>query len=122
MTQMLKIMTVNLLGLVLAMQVAFVVSAGPSVATVKADCCRSGCNSTHRSIPACCAKPAETNQPFTPAPPPSAGQNELQALAAVFVHLLTLPSDSSRESSFVPSSVLLVAAVPIFQRDCTYLL
>jgi hypothetical protein len=72
--------------------------------------------------PACCARPADNHAPFAPASLPTPSQNEWHALAASTGFLLMLPLPSSND---LPATTILPAsftALPIFQRDCCYLI
>jgi hypothetical protein len=106
-----------LLGLALVVQGGVAVSV-QAAAPAKSSCCCSGRSCATR---ACCAKPRQPSAPFAPASAPTS-QNEWQALAASGVLLLAVPSPSADQLSAPVSSFLVVAAVPIFQRDCAYLL
>src|SRR5882757_6485695 len=110
-----------LLGFVLACQSVFLASAntGASAGARKSHCC---CDSKNCSMPACCAKPAQNQVPFAPASPPPASQNELQALAASVVSSPVLPPRSTEELFTHVASSFSVRAIPLFQRDCSYLI
>lgn len=71
--------------------------------------------------PACCASPSDNGAPVTPAAPRSASGNEWQAIATALVILSTAPRSSVDELPLSLPSIQ-VGAVPIFQRDCTYLI
>jgi len=116
-----KTAIVFLLGIVLGWQGLFAVPAGDHSATAarSASCCRTDCADCP---PKCCARPSQPTSPSTPAPARPASQNESQALALPPVARLALYAPSFTEPSFhVPGSVP-VAAVPLFQRDCCYLI
>jgi len=119
-----KMAVVLLLGFVLAWQGVFTVSAGvnQNARGTKSSCCCTGCDSTRCATPACCARPSQPPIPSSPARPSSASQNELQALAVSAALLLTLPSIPADDFFTTVSSLLRVATVPIFQRDCSYLI
>ena len=110
-----------LLGLALVAQAGFAVSVQGAAAPAKSSCCCSDCDMKGCATPACCAKPSRPSAPFTPAPAPTS-QNEWQALATSFAPVLALPSATADESSAPDSAFFVVGAVPIFQRDCAYLL
>ena len=115
---------VLLLGFVLAWQGVFASSAriGATTKSTKKSCCCTGCDNKHCATPTCCVKPESPSAPVAPASLPSTTQNEFQALAATLVSLLALPSRAASElPARAPSSVS-VTAIPLFQRDCSYLL
>src|SRR6185295_1551327 len=115
---------VLLLGFLLAWQGAFASPArlGATSQSAKRSCCCAGCDNKHCATPACCVKPSSPSAPVAPASLPSTTQNEFQGLAATLVSLIALPSRSPNElPARAPSSVL-VAAIPLFQRDCSYLI
>jgi hypothetical protein len=121
-SRIVKLGIVALLGSVLAWQGIFAVFAGASVRSGDAGCCRSACASSHCSRPTCCAKPPDNRVPPGPAAVPSQTANEWQALPASVSTFLILSSVPAGESSAPARSDLRVAAIPIFQRDCSYLL
>jgi len=108
------------LGFVLAWQgfTAASVSSGAMPAAGSDSCCRSSCD---ECAPACCGRPTQPSSPYTPAPARSSSHNELQAIALPFAATLALYLPSSVEFSFGPSPSP-VAAVPLFKRDCSYLI
>src|SRR5882724_1851314 len=110
-----------LLGFVLACQSVFLASANtvPNAGPRKSHCC---CGSKNCPTPACCAKPAQNQVPFAPASPPPTSQNELQALAAPVVSAPTLPLRSTDELFTHVASSFSGRALPLFQRDCSYLI
>jgi len=116
-----KASVVLLLGFILAGQDVFMASAGnaPTASHAGCNCCKSG--SAKCATPVCCAKPAENRDPFAPASIPTT-QNQWQALAASGSSELTLPffSADNFSSRSVPSASL--TAVPLFQRNCSYLI
>jgi len=115
---------VFLLGLILASQCVFTISAGaaPNTPGAKTSCCCTGCDSKHCATPACCAKPADNRAPSVPVSPRSNTQKEVQALATGVASVLTLQAPPTVELSPTAFSFLRAAAVPIFQRDCSYLI
>ena len=110
------------LGIILAGQSIFTASAVPAARVAKSGCCRSGCSSKNCATPACCVKPAKDSKPPLPARLPSNSQNELQALVAFLAPLLTLPARSASELPACGPSLSPVAAVPLYQRNCSYLI
>lgn len=123
-SRMLKTAAALVLGFVLAWQGVFTVSAGvgSSARPRKSDCCCAGCDFKHCSTPVCCARPPDKPAPFAPAAVPPPFSHERQALAAPVTASLSLPFHQPDEPSAVPSSRARFAAVPIFQRDCSYLI
>src|SRR5437870_5693536 len=119
-----KTAVVILLGFVLVWQSVPTVSAGTgaNVSGARSSCCCSGCDSRHCSTPACCAKPADDRTPFAPASLPTPSQNERHALAASVSSWLTLPSSPAHELPSQSVSSAAITAVPLFQRDCCYLI
>jgi len=113
-----------LVGFVLIFQNAFPVFASvPRNAEArKLDCCCHGCDSTHCSMPVCCARPVENHAPLAPASPPPTSKNEFQPMATPVVSTPALPLHLQYEAVASPASNLSVKAVPLFQRDCTYLI
>jgi hypothetical protein len=111
-----------LVSVVTVWQSVFAVSAG--VATSTAPVARKCCGSKHCQCcgQACCAMPTDNRAPVTPAMPPTTSHNEWQALAPSVISVLPLtapiPNDSSVPTFLLPS----MTALPIFQRDCCYLL
>src|SRR2546423_12458754 len=114
---------VFLLGFVLAWQGVFSLSGGVNANArgTRTSCCCTGCDSTHCATPACCARPSQPSPSSAPIPP-SISQNELQALAASAALLLSPPSHPTDDLYTIVSSLLRVATVSIFQRDCSYLI
>src|ERR1043165_4461237 len=116
-----KLIIVLLLGVLLAWQGAFRVIAGPSpVPGTNKNCCCNDCDFNH--CPTCGAKPKTPSSPPAPASLPVNPQNELQALAVVTGSAPTPSSPLLKHSlSCVPLSAS-VTDIPLFQRDCSYLL
>src|SRR5881396_2072002 len=117
-----KTAVVFLLGLILAWHGVFTMSAGsaPNTRGATPGCCCTGCDSTHCATPACCAKPADNRS--VPVFPRSNSQSEIQALATAVASVLTLQSPPTVEPPPTGFSFLRAEAVPIFQRDCSYLI
>src|SRR5438876_216638 len=120
----LKAAVVFMLGFALVWQGVFAASTGinPNAGGAKTSCCCTGCDFKHCSTPACCAKPNAPSDPVVPASLPSPTQNEFHALAASLVSLLTLPSLKADELPFRSSSLASQTAIPLFQRNCCYLI
>jgi hypothetical protein len=110
-----------LLGFVLACQSVFLASANAvaNAGAKKSHCC---CSSKNCSTPACCAKRNQDQVPGAPASPPPTCQNELQALAAPVASTPVLPPRSTEELFTHVASSFSVRAIPLFQRDCSYLI
>ena len=119
-----KMAAVLLLGFVLAWHGVFAVSAFPvgNASSVEASCCSTGCDSKHCATPACCVKRDAPSSPADPASLPAPAQNELYALVATVVSLLPLPVRPANELPTREPSPSSVTAIPLFQRDCCYLL
>jgi hypothetical protein len=117
-----KAALVLMLGFVLVWQGIPKASAGngPMASHASCKCCVNGCGKC--STPVCCTKPVENHDPFAPASLPTPSPNEWHALAASASSWLTLPALSVDEfpSRFASSPSL--TAVPLFQRDCCYLI
>src|SRR4051812_27791043 len=112
-----------LLGIVLVLQGisnAFAIS-GPNSSRSMA-CCRSDCNSRHCATSACCAKPANEGGEIPSTPARSSSQDEWQDIAPLFQVILTATSPRPEQipSSFSSNDTQI--AVPIFQRNCSYLI
>jgi len=116
-----KMSVVLLLGFILAGQGVFMTSAGntPIVSHAGCKCCHSGTSKC--AMPVCCAQPAN-HVPFAPASLPAPSQNEWHALAASVSSALTLPSIpiAGYSPHFVPP--VSPTAIPLFQRNCSYLI
>jgi hypothetical protein len=117
-------MALKLTRLVIALVLGLILAAHPFV-TVSAtspaakSCC---CKGAHCCCDmACCVAPNAPSAPATPAPVPSTSQNELQVMAIPVVTLLTFPSPPANKYPWRFSSSASMAAVPLFQRDCCYL-
>src|SRR5436309_2545524 len=117
-----KFAFVLLLGFLMGGQGVFTVSGGATSNTcgAKSGCCCTGCDFKHCLTPACCARPADQRAPAMPASVPPHPSNEGPALAAAWSTLLSLPLAASTHIS--PPSFQQLRAVPIFQRDCSYLI
>lgn len=112
-----------LLGFILALQSVPAVSASAAANTSRkqSSCCCTGCDSKHCSTPVCCAKPADDSRSPSPAPL-STSQNERQALAASVASALTLPLFLTDEFALREPSSVSMTAIPIFKRNCSYLI
>src|SRR5947209_1498315 len=78
-----------------------------------------------RPAPPCCTTaPAAPRAPLAPASGPGRGVNERLVLPALVAMLAFVPRPAVSEPFASPSShfFLSSSAVPIFQRDCTYLI
>jgi|SRR6185503_8382122 len=119
-----KLAVVLLLGFVLVWQGVFALSTGSLASTLpsKRTCCCMGCDNEHCATPACCVKQDAPSAPVAPASLPSTSQNKTQALATVTVAVLTLPAPSSRELPARVTSFPPVTAIPLFERDCAWLI
>src|SRR4051812_9615998 len=81
-------------------------------------CCNA--NRSKCATPACCARPADDQSPVTPAAPRCASGQEWQALAPCAIALLT-PQATSVHLTVRPLPIQ-AGSVPIFQRNCSFLL
>ena len=82
------------------------------------------CCDSHRGncpTPACCVRPTDSRAPAAPATPRSASGNEWHAIPPTSATLLTL-SRSTLDPLTTAPPPLHAGAVPIFQRDCSYLI
>jgi hypothetical protein len=116
-----KTVVTALLGFVLVCQSVFLASAntGANARAKGPHCC---CGSKNCSTPACCAKPAQNQVPFAPASPPPISKSELQAWAAPVVSTPVLPPRSTNELFSRPASSFSASVIPLFQRNCSYLI
>lgn len=115
---------VLLLGFALAWQGVFTSPArtGATPQSAKKGCCCTGCDNKHCATPACCVKGDTPSSPAAPASLPTNSQNEFHALAASAASLHTLPVRPAMELPAFALASASVTAVPLFQRDCSYLL
>jgi hypothetical protein len=113
-----------LLGLLLALILGWqsgsaVASQDSPLAAPTCHCCnadRSNC-----ATPACCARPADGRAPATPVVPRCASGSQWHAIAPPSLPLLTLARSTLPSVPLAPPPVQ-AEAVPIFQRDCSFLL
>lgn len=94
-------------------------SAGSGSAPTCA-CCNS--DPANCVTPSCCPSPDRQRCPEAPPSRPSSGSSELQGLAADLSAVWTLLRSVPNESSTPLISFLPLRAVPIFQRDCSFLI
>jgi hypothetical protein len=73
------------------------------------------------ATPACCARPSDSGAPAAPVVPRCASGNEWQAVPIAPLTVSTRPRCTVHELP-VPLPSILVGAVPIFQRDCSFLI
>ena len=113
---------VLLLGFVLAWPGVFATPGyiGGTAQVAKKSCCRTDCDTTHCSTPACCIQRGTPSVPFAPACLPSASQNQFQALAASVVSPLAPPSLTTHAATAHALGSVSVTAIPLFQRHCSY--
>ena len=94
-------------------------SVGPgSAPTCK--CCDS--DPANCLTPSCCPSPARQRCPAAPPSRPSSGSSELQGLAAALSAAWILPRSIEKEQRASSISLLPLRVVPIFQRDCSFLI
>ena len=119
-----KASVVLLLGFILAGQGVIMTSAGNVPVIVShagCRCCKSG--TVNCAMAVCCAKPARSSVPVGTAPLPASSQNEWHALAAsASSSWLTLPSFSGDKLPSHSTAFAAATAVPLFQRNCSYLI
>ncbi len=110
-----SVMLALLVGLLMPGQVA----SSATSSTIACHCCNSKQAQCRTS--ACCVRHTDNQTPATPATPPATPQYEWHALAAT-ITVLKLPSVSFTSlptaANFSPS----LTALPLFQRDCSYLI
>jgi hypothetical protein len=111
-----------LVGMLISWQGMLAVPGAKAPPVSAKTCCCCAANHTSHLASACCAKRANNETPSTPATPPAHSQTDLQVLTAAIVTVVILPTPSTSplpaSANFSPS----VTALPIFQRDCCYLL
>jgi hypothetical protein len=119
-----KMAVVLLLGFVLACQGVFPPAGrvGAIAERAKRSCCCTGSDNKHCGIPACCVKRETPSAPVTPASLPSTSQNEFHALAVSVASVITLPVRQAGDLPACARSFASVTPIPLFQRDCSYLL
>jgi len=92
----------------------------PVSARVAGNCC--GHHRAKCASPACCTRPAQPSAPLSAAPAASTSQNEWQLLAASVDPVLALLSRSADRFPLGVAWFPLLNTIPLFQRDCCYLL
>src|SRR5881296_1801156 len=119
-----RMAVVLLLGFVLAWQGVFASTGrvGAAAQRAKRSCCCTGCDNKHCATPACCVKRDTPSTPVTPASLPSTSQNEFHALAVSVGSVITLPARQAGGLPAYSPSPASVTSIPLFQRDCSYLL
>jgi len=111
-----------LLAIATAWQGALLADAGQTVSVSKPVCKCCDFDPAKCATPACCAWPADNSRaPVTPVTPRPASGTERQAIAVIPLAISTLPRFSVHELPF-PSASIQAGAVPIFQRDCSFLI
>ena len=94
--------------------------AAPSVSPRKCTCCHVKV-AENSCVPACCRAPAKDEAPSAPAPSQTFRTMDWNALAQIIS--IELYSPAAGVSFLKPSSTLPTArVVPIFERDCSYLI
>jgi hypothetical protein len=116
-----KTAVVILLGLALLWQ-SVTTALAFSVASAKPSCTCCHFNPDSCPTPPCCVKHSENRNPPAPASSLSVQKIELQALAAPVSSRPVLPLYSTDESRARVAQFVLVTAIPLFQRDCSYLI
>src|SRR5258708_7943379 len=103
-------------------QSALLADAGQPVPVSKPVCKCCDFDPAKCATPSCCARPADKNRaPITPAAPRRCSGIERHAIAAIPLTISALPRFTVDE---LPSASLPIqaGAVPIFQRDCSFLI
>jgi len=126
MAKALKRTSSALLALVLAIatgwQGALLADAGQTVPVSKLVCKCCDFDPAKCATPTCCARPTDNSRaPVTPAVPRPSSGIERHALAPAAFTLPTLPPSTLHEPALRPPPVQ-AGAVPIFQRDCSFLI
>lgn len=116
--RMLKIAAVVLLGFAMAFQGP----ASTSPRAAQSGCCCAGCDFKGCATPACCVQPIGERGPTAPAALPLPQQQELQALAVPISAAVSAPLIPANSLPLTGPCSIRFALVPIFQRDCSYLL
>src|SRR6266850_1119448 len=114
--------TLMLLGVVLFNSPPTLLTASGSVSpsTLSCHCCQSDPASC--ATPTCCTAPANESRPISPASAPSRASQEAKALVGPATVVLSAAL-AANDKVFRPATFLLpVRALPIFQRDCSYLI
>lgn len=111
-----------LMGVVTCWQGVLAFPSG--LAASSAPCARKCCCCGHAKCraPGCCSEPADNRVPLAPASSPTPSPNPWQALAASSVFAPALFSPFAPGARVTTSPSASVTAVPIFQRDCCYLI
>jgi len=125
MARALQTISSALLALVLvvatAWQGASIASAGRSTPVSKPICKCCHFDPARCATPACCARPADSRAPTAPAVPRCASGTEWHAIAPALLTLATLPRPNVDTLPHRPHP-LEAGTVPIFQRDCSFLI
>jgi len=74
------------------------------------------------STPACCTEPSDDRVPVIPVAPRTASGYEAHVIVPTALAFFTLPRSPLHTLSIDTSSFLSLRAVPIFDRDCSYLI
>jgi len=82
-------------------------------------CCNA--DGSNCATPACCARPADNGAPATPAIPRGTSGNEWHAVLQAAVRFVTLSSTPLHDLSQAHPAIQ-VGAVPIYQRNCSFLI
>jgi hypothetical protein len=93
--------------------------AAPTAPCVR-KCCR--CANAKCGAPGCCSKSSDNRAPFLPASSAPISPNDWQAPAMTAAASPALLSTSAAGSRTTASPSAPVTAVPLFQRDCCYLI
>ena len=110
-----------LLGVVAMSQSVLEMSAGAMTSKAAAVC---ACCAKHANCGGmtCCARPADNQAPSAPILPPAKLANDFQSLAMPAVLAVIQPELTADKSAVAFSVTSYGKALPIFQRDCCYLI
>jgi len=90
----------------------------PSSAPI-CQCCNA--DGSNCATPACCARPSNSGAPAAPVAPRCAFGGERYVIVTAGQTLLPLEALAVKQPPVRPSPIQ-VGAIPIFQRDCSYLI
>ena len=105
----------GLMGLVMA---AYPLAAMPGQTVAAKSCC---CKGGHCCHMACCTAPGDSSHP-APVPASSGIQTELQLMVASIILMPPPPATAPNKVSSGPLRPVSLTVVPLFQRDCCYLI
>ena len=119
--RMAKTAVVLLMGFLLGVQGMAPVGSTPVTASsATMSCCANGCSDCGSAV--CCARPEGGRTPAVPVPSPWKGEPRCQAVAAPSNLSLAEPLVAADRSPRPARSSSRVGAIPIFERDCSFLI